>query len=210
MEPGRCPARTRVRPCTTREPRRRHRVWRTRSQRARNPSSSRACRQRHDRGFVEDGMTGKSSETHERRTREVLEEVVELTRRLGSIRPAQSEHGTKRRHCGADEPRANDVAPSTERSLGDDLVPGAGVQCPLARGLHAISMHAEDGLDDRADGETSAPELAGNERGRLLAAEDDPDNGQVLEHLARGQIGDAFAGANGMSTSAPAIAAPLT
>lgn len=155
-------------------------------------------------------MAGKSSEGQEGRTREALEEDLELTRRLGRIRPAQSEHGTKRRQGGADEPRADDVAPTTERSLGDDLVSRAGVERPLARGLYAISMHADDGLDDRADSETPAPELAGNERGRPIAAEDEPDDWQVLEHLAGGQVGDALAGAEGMTTSAPAIATPLT
>lgn len=209
MEPGRRPALTRVRPCTTRAPRRRRCVWRSRIHKARNPPSSRARRQRHDSGFVEDGMAGKSSERQEGRTREALEENLELTRRLGSIRPAQSEHGTKRKQCGADEPRANDVAPTAERSLGDNLVSGAGVERPLARCLHPIPIHAGDGLDDRAHGETPAPELAGNERGRLLAAEDDPDDRQVLEHLAGGQVGDALAGAEAMTTSAPTIVTPL-
>jgi hypothetical protein len=71
-------------------------------------------------------------------------------------------------------------------------------------------MQADDGLEYRADGETPAPKLAGNERGRLLAAEDDPNNGQVLEHLAGVQIGDVLAEANGMTTRAPAIPAPRT
>jgi hypothetical protein len=70
-------------------------------------------------------------------------------------------------------------------------------------------MHADDGLDDGADGETPAPEFAGNERGRLLAAENDSDNGKSLERLAGGQVGDALAEAQTMTTSASAIVAPL-
>lgn len=155
-------------------------------------------------------MTGESSERQEDRTRQTLEENLELTPRLGRIRPAHSEHRTQRGQGRADEPRSNDLPPPMEGRIGDDLVPRAGVERPLARGLHAVAMHADNGLDDGPDGETPAPELAGNERGRLPAAENDPDNGQVLEHLTGRQVGDAFARADGMTTSAPAIAAPLT
>ncbi|MBD3335775.1 MAG: hypothetical protein GF355_09690 [Candidatus Eisenbacteria bacterium] len=59
--------------------------------------------------------------------------------------------------------------------------------------LEAIAMDTGDGLEDRADGCPSFPELGGLERGGGVIAEDDSQNGQIGEDLAGGQVGDTLA-----------------
>jgi hypothetical protein len=51
-------------------------------------------------------------------------------------------------------------------------------------------MDTDDGFEDRADGGPSLPELGGHEGSRRTVAEDDSEDGQVLEDITCGQVSD--------------------
>jgi len=103
---------------------------------------------------------------------------------------------------GADQARANRIAPAPEGATGDRRLPRAREGDPFVGHLHAVTEDVSHRLQDGAHRGPAAPQLGGHERGRRARTDLDPENRKILEDLPRGQILDVPAPATSVETGA--------
>jgi hypothetical protein len=170
-------------------------VWRIRRQTPRDASRRRACRRAvlDAGGSVEQAPTGHGAEGDERRPGEAVEQDPDLVRGVLVFGPMEIQSRPQPAEGGADQARANRIAPAPEGATGDRRLPRAREGDPFVGHLHAVTEDVSHRLQDGAHRGPAAPHLGGHERGRRARTEPDPENGEAFEDIPRGQILDVFA-----------------
>ncbi len=157
------------------------------------------------RSFVQDGAADQSPEAEEEFSGNSVEKRLELGRGRGGLGPGKAQLGAEPGEGRADQPGADEITPAPEAPLGDDFLPGSGVEGPLGSGFQAVTVHSEHGFDHRADREPAPPNFGRNQGSGGSITENSSEDGQVLEPFPGGQIGGALAVSNPMPAGTPPV-----
>lgn len=128
-----------------------------------------------------------------------------------SVRPCDAQMRPQPGERRSNQAFADDLAPAPETASRHHLLTRPRHPGPVIRVSDAVADDSDDGLHDRAHRETPTPKLGRLQRSSPTVTKYDAQDGELLEDVARRQIGDALAIPNAVPPgTAPHPALPAT